>query len=202
MNTVLLLSGGLDSVTLLAHLKDEGRTVYCLSFYYGQTHQRELDSADYFARKYKCRHEIAHLPGIFYGSALTNDKPMPEGHYTEESMKATVVPNRNMVMLSIAASRAIAIGAHTVAYAAHQDDHGIYPDCRYEFVQRMRAVLQICDWSPVSLYTPFLYWKKKDIATHARLLNVDIDKTWSCYAGGDEPCGKCGACSARQEALA
>ena len=202
MSTVLLLSGGLDSVTLLARLRSQQIATYCMSFYYGQTHDRELDAAKYFARQYGCPHEVFDIGRAFWGSALTNDKPMPEGHYTDESMKQTVVPNRNMVMLSIAASRAISLSYKEVAYAAHSDDHGVYPDCRPEFVERVRSVFELCDWHKVGLFAPFLSWTKKEIATHARELGIEIDRTWSCYAGGDVPCGKCGACSARMEALA
>lgn len=198
----MLLSGGLDSTTLLAHLSAGGMEVSCLSFDYGQTHRRELEAAAYFAGVYNAPHNIVRLPGIFSGSALTHDCEMPEGHYTDESMRATVVPNRNMVMLAIATSVAIQNGSAAVAYAAHADDRGVYPDCRPEFIAAMGEAMSLCDWAHPVLLAPFADWSKAQIAAEARRLGVDIERTWSCYAGGEVPCGKCGACSARAEALA
>ena len=201
MNTVLLLSGGLDSVTLLAHLSSEGCDVGCVSFDYGQTHVRELDAARFFSSRYNASHRIVTLPDVFSGSALTGDIPMPSGHYSDETMRQTVVPNRNMVMLSIATSIAIQWGASNVAYAAHADDFGVYPDCRPQFIGAMKTAMSLCDWSEINLLAPFAGWGKRDIYRHAVRLGVDVEKTWSCYSGGELPCGKCGACSARREAI-
>ena len=197
----MLLSGGLDSTTLLAHLIDAGHDVVCLSFDYGQTHRRELDAAAHFAHVYNVPHNIAHLPGIFSGSALTHDAEMPEGHYTDESMRVTVGPNRNMVMLPIAASVAIQNGSDVVAYAAHADDRGTYLDCRPSFIEAMREALSLCHWEPQLLRAPFVDWSKRDIYKEAMRLGVDVGSTWSCYTGGSVPCGVCGACSARSEAM-
>lgn len=200
MKITMLLSGGLDSTTLLAHLLDKGHEVLCLSFDYGQTHRREIDAAAQFATIYNVPHSIVRLPGVFIGSALTHDAKMPEGHYTDESMRATVVPNRNMVMLAIAGSVAIQNDSDAVAYAAHADDRGVYPDCRPAFIEAMREALARCDWNRLALLAPFSEWSKRDIYHEAMRLGVDAGSTWSCYAGGAEPCGKCGACSARYEA--
>lgn len=197
----MLLSGGLDSTTLLAHLIDAGHDVVCLSFDYGQTHKRELDAAAHFANVYDVPHSIVRLPGLFSGSALTHDCEMPEGHYTDESMRATVVPNRNMVMLSIAGSVAIQNDSDAVAYAAHADDRGVYPDCQPAFIDAMRDALACCDWTPLTLLAPFADWSKREIYKEALRLGVDVSSTWSCYAGGEVPCGVCGACSARFEAM-
>jgi 7-cyano-7-deazaguanine synthase len=197
----MLLSGGLDSTTLLANLTAGGMEVVCLSFDYGQTHRRELDAAAHFAGFYNAPHAIVRLPGIFSGSALTHDCEMPAGHYTDESMRATVVPNRNMVMLAIATSVAIQNGSGAVAYAAHADDRGVYPDCRPPFIAAMREAMSLCDWSHLTLLAPFAEWSKRDIYKEALRLGVDVDATWSCYAGGIAPCGVCGACSARSEAM-
>ena len=201
MKVTMLLSGGLDSTTLLAHLIDAGHAVACLSFDYGQTHRRELDAAAHFAHVYDVPHYILRLPGVFSGSALTHDAEMPEGHYTDESMRSTVVPNRNMVMLAIAASVAIQNDSDAVAYAAHADDRGVYPDCRPAFISAMREALARCDWNPPALLAPFAEWSKRDIYKEALRLGVDVERTWSCYTGGSAPCGVCGACSARSEAM-
>lgn len=201
MKITMLLSGGLDSTTLLANLVDAGHEVSCISFNYGQTHQRELEAAEYFALIYSAPHTTVSLPGIFTGSALTRDVEMPTGHYTDESMKLTVVPNRNMVMLSIAASMAIQNGSTAVAYAAHADDHGVYPDCRPAFIDAMTQALSLCDWKSLMLLAPFANWSKRQIYQEALRLGVEVDATWSCYKGGDVSCGVCGACSARSEAM-
>jgi 7-cyano-7-deazaguanine synthase len=197
----MLLSGGLDSTTLLAYLINMGHEVTCLSFDYGQTHSRELDAASYFANVYKVPHSIVRLPGVFAGSSLTSDAEIPEGHYTDESMRATVVPNRNMVMLSIAGSMAIHYCSDAVAYAAHADDRGVYPDCRPAFISAMREAFTLCDWSLLKLLVPFENWSKRDIYNEAVRLGVDVEATWSCYKGAETPCGVCGACSARAEAI-
>lgn len=197
----MLLSGGLDSTTLLAHLTAAGDEIACLSFDYGQTHRRELEAAQHFARVYGASHTILTLRGIFSGSALTGDAEMPTGHYTDASMRATVVPNRNMVMLAIAASAALQNGSQAVAYAAHADDRGVYPDCRPEFIGAMRQAMSICDWAPLRLLAPFSDWSKRDIYKEAVRLAVDVDRTWSCYAGTAVPCGVCGACSARSKLM-
>jgi len=202
MKTLLIYSGGLDSTTLLHYLLDRKDEVRCLSFDYDQKHKVELIYAKYWTDKFNVPHEIVSLAGIFAGSALTGDKPMPQGHYTDISMRQTVVPNRNMVMLAIAASKAIQSDCDAVAYAAHADDRGVYPDCRQEFVTAMDAVLGLCDWKKLSLITPFLGMTKKEVYKRALELGVRVDKTWSCYEGGETPCGRCGACSSRQEAIA
>lgn len=201
MKVLMLLSGGLDSTTLLAHLTEQGHLVDCVSFDYGQTHRREIEAARHFANVYGSDYDIVKLPGIFVGSALTGDAPMPAGHYTDESMRATVVPNRNMVMLSIAISLALQRNFHAVAYAAHADDRGVYPDCRPAFIEAMRTAACLCDWQQIQLLTPFADWSKRAIYQEALRLGVDVDRTWSCYTGGDTPCGTCGACSARREAM-
>ena len=202
MKIVLILSGGMDSVTLLHKFLDEGSEVVTLSFDYGQKHAKELQSAKYWSDLLGVRHDTINMQGIFSGSALTGDVLMPMTDYSVESMKQTVVPNRNMVMLAIATSKAIQIGADAVAYAAHAGDHEVYPDCRPAFVNALSAAIVRCDWSYVQLLVPFLEWTKKDIAAEARRLGVDLGKTWSCYEGGDTPCGRCGACRSREEALA
>lgn len=200
MNIMLLYSGGLDSTTLLHDLLRNGHDVICLSFDYEQTHKKELEYAKYWTKYFKLKHEIISLGGIFAGSALTHDKAMPLEDYSTESMKATVVPNRNMVMLSIAASKAIQSSCDSVAYAAHAGDAVVYPDCRPEFVSRMSDAIRICDWHQLELLTPYVEMSKKDIYQRATNMGYDTRKTWSCYVGDDEPCGQCGSCRSRLDA--
>lgn len=217
---VALLSGGLDSATLAYFLAKEFQEVHLLSFDYGQRHKKELVAAQRIAHTLHARYSQIMLSvldpkdnnwrrplSVVLGrSSLTDPNvAVPDGHYAEESMKATVVPNRNAIMLSIAYGVAVAEGAEAVAFAAHAGDHAIYPDCRPEFVQALNKALVIgnawADPTPM-LLAPFIYQSKAEIATMAHRLRVPIANTWSCYKGGDIHCGVCGTCYERREALA
>lgn len=134
-------------------------------------------------------------------SALTTDAPVPEGHYAEESMKQTVVPNRNMILLSIASAYALSIGAETVYFGAHSGDHAIYPDCRLPFVEAMNDTLQLGNYDRVTVHAPFLDLTKTDIAHIGKNLGIDYTNAWTCYNGRLKACGKCGACVERREAI-
>lgn len=207
MKSILILSGGMDSSVLLHHLIDEGHEVDAVSFDYGQRHRRELDAARDIAARLHVRHDIVDLRVIGAmlaegGSSLLGGSAVPHGHYADESMKATVVPNRNMIMLAIAGGVAVARAADVVAYAAHAGDHAIYPDCRTEFADAVDAALKLCDWHGVSLLRPFVTMTKTDIAARGATLDVPFALTWSCYEGGERHCGKCGTCIERIEAFA
>jgi 7-cyano-7-deazaguanine synthase len=199
----------MDSVTMLALLAEAGDKIHALSFDYGQRHSKELAFAARAAEKYADGHEIMNIDQVFNafagesGSSLINyDVDVPEGHYAEESMKATVVPNRNMILLSLATGFAVANGMEGVAYAAHAGDHTIYPDCRTDFMQAMSIAMRRCDWNPPALWVPFAHFTKSEIAALGISLGIDYEvETWSCYKGGDEHCGVCGTCVERFEAL-
>ena len=205
MKAVVLFSGGLDSTVLVYDLLNEGADLKLLSIDYGQRHEKELKSSSEIAESLGLEHEILRLPmlnNLLGGSALTDPSiSLPEGHYAEDSMKATVVPNRNMILLSLAAGHAISLQFDTVAYAAHAGDHTIYPDCRPEFATAMDEALKLCDWNTVSLYRPFVQLSKHDLVRKGKELGVPFEKTWSCYAGNDKHCGKCGTCVERKEAF-
>lgn len=205
MKTVLIHSGGLDSTVLLYYLQAKGHSVYALSINYGQRHQCELVQAKEICRLNNVTHEIADLSSIqplLAGSSLTSPEiEVAEGHYTEDSMKSTVVPNRNMILLSIATAYALSIGAEKVAYAAHSGDHAIYPDCRKEFADAMAEAICLCDWKTIELIRPFVGWTKADIVCCGAELNVPFEKTWSCYKGNSVHCGRCGTCIERREAF-
>jgi len=201
---VQILSGGMDSVTLLYHLRALGYEVHALSFDYGQRHKKELDYARAICAELGVPHHVVDLSsvnGLLKGSALTDDVDVPEGHYADENMKATVVPNRNMIMLSVAVGHAVSIGAGDVFFGAHAGDHAIYPDCRKEFVAALSAVTMIANYQPVAVFAPFIDMDKGDIALRGKELGVPYDKTWTCYKGLERHCGKCGACSERIEAM-
>jgi 7-cyano-7-deazaguanine synthase len=204
MKAVLILSGGMDSTTLLYDLVDQGYDVHAITFGYHQKHKKEISCAKKTCKKLHIPHKIINISVLndLAPSCLTrNQWEVPEGNYAEDSMKQTVVPNRNMVFLSLAASYAIGIGANHIFYAAHAGDHTIYPDCRPAFVSAMSTAFHLCDWNDVILLAPYLYWTKTDIVKRGISLNVDYSMTWTCYKGGELSCGKCGSCDERLTAF-
>lgn len=204
MKSIVVLSGGMDSTTLLYWALEQGHEVEALSVLYGQRHRRELLAAKAVAESLRVSHEVADLSSIgqlFAGSALTGTGDVPHGHYEDISMKRTVVPNRNMVLLSLAIAMGVRDKADAVLYGAHAGDHAIYPDCRLEFVQAMMRAASLADWHPIRLKAPFLEKSKAQIAKLGHELGVPFERTWSCYEGGEQHCGKCGTCVERQEAF-
>lgn len=204
MKIILIYSGGIDSTVLLYHLRSEGAEVRALGVNYGQRHHCELEAGKTICRKADVEYRIADLSSIkplIAGSALTGDVAVPEGHYTEECMKQTVVPNRNMIMLSVAIGWCVSLKFDGVAYGAHAGDHTIYPDCRPEFVDAMSRAAELCDWHQVQVFRPFVTKSKADIVRLGMELGVPFDMTWSCYKGESVHCGKCGTCVERREAF-
>ena len=205
--TLVLLSGGLDSSTLAYFVAREmGHEVECLSIYYGQRHRRELAAAEAIAKSLGARFDVVDISSVgmlLEASALTNpDVAVPEGHYAAENMAITVVPNRNMTFLSIAAAVAASRGYYRIAAAVHSGDHYIYPDCRPEFVNSFRETVQLAlGVSEFLVYTPFLLKTKADIVSVGSRLGVPFELTWSCYKGGEKHCGRCGTCVERAEAF-
>ncbi|MDG1356189.1 MAG: 7-cyano-7-deazaguanine synthase QueC [Opitutales bacterium] len=206
MKALVLFSGGLDSTVLAAQLQADGVETRLLSIDYGQRHAKELDKAEKIAHALGLPHRILRLPDLgplLGGSSLTDDQvELPEGHYAEESMKATVVPNRNMILLALAGGHALSIGFDTIAYAAHAGDHTIYPDCRPEFADAMEKALGLADWQNLNLHRPFVNFRKEELVRKGNELGAPLELTWSCYAGRDKHCGKCGTCVERKEAFA
>jgi len=204
MKTVLLLSGGIDSTALAVDLLAQGQQVEAISFDYGQRHVRELEAARAVA-------QCLNIPQIVVAldlariaptsSQTSREIPVPKGHYADESMRITVVPNRNMCMLSLATAHAIASGAECVAYAAHKGDHAIYPDCRPAFVYAMEKVMALCDYEPIRLLAPYAALSKADIVLRGANFGAPFALTYSCYAGEALHCGACGTCVERREAF-
>jgi 7-cyano-7-deazaguanine synthase len=205
MKTVAVFSGGLDSTVLLYHLLALADEVLAISIDYGQRHRRELDHARRISAQLGIEWELADLSRIsplLAGSSQTSPgMPVPHGHYADESMKQTVVPNRNMIMIAVAGAWAIGRRFDRVAYGAHTGDHTIYPDCRPEFVDSLRTSLSLADWHTVDLVCPFLTMTKSEIVGRGASLGVDFASTWSCYEGGEVHCGRCGTCCERREAF-
>lgn len=210
MKIVLSLSGGLDSTVLLYHLKYRlGNEVLGLSVNYGQRHERELLAAGKIAALNHIDHKTVDFREVgrmlMGGSSQTSaDIEVPLGHYEAESMKQTVVPNRNMILLALAGAWAVSSRAEAVAYAAHAGDHAIYPDCRPAFAEAMEDAFKLCDWHPVKLLRPFVYPDPLTKATIVRIgsgLGVPFQTTYSCYRGAEKHCGRCGTCVERREAF-
>jgi len=206
MKSIVICSGGLDSVTLAYKMAAESDLKRLISFDYGQRHKKETAYAALCAQKLGVAHDIVDITTIgalLTGSALTDDVAVPDGHYAEETMRSTVVPNRNAIMLTIAFGAAAAQNCDCVATAVHGGDHFIYPDCRPGFIDSFNAMqAQALDgYANVQLYAPFVHIPKDGIVSEGVKLNVPYEDTWSCYKGGEVHCGRCGTCVERREAF-
>ena len=204
--TVVIYSGGMDSFTVLHRALREGLSVHALSFDYGQRHARELDTAHQVCASLGLPHQVVDIRaihGLIDHSALTNpDQAMPQGDYDADNLRATVLPNRNMILLSLAIAKAVNIGAERVDYGAHGGDHILYPDCRPEFVEAMNHVAGIANFEPVKLHAPYLKVSKADILREGLAMGLDYRHTWTCYEGRELACGVCGSCRERLDAFA
>lgn len=209
---VALVSGGMDSVTALYHTSREHDVVAGLSFHYGSKHNhKEIPFAQHHCQALGVPHQTINLEFIdklFKSDLLKSGGAVPEGHYEEANMKATVVPFRNGIMLSIAAGFANSHGAEGLVIAAHNGDHAVYPDCREDFMKAIgdaidlgTAPLDQEDNPAVELLRPFIDMRKEDIAARSHELKVDLAQTWSCYKGGEIHCGACSTCVERREAF-
>lgn len=171
-----LLSGGLDSVTMLYDLKQQGHAIHCLLFDYKQRHIQEIEWAKQHAVRCSCLHTIIHLPEL--------------GGLTEQSW---IVPNRNAIFLSLAVNMAVQAGADTVTIGFNADDSDYFPDCRRLFLYQMNAAVRAAGYG-VEICAPYLEKRKWEIGALAQELGVTPNEIWSCYHGGEKPCGECPAC--------
>lgn len=211
MRVISVVSGGMDSVAMMYWLKSQGHAQTILSFDYGQRHSIELLSASRNANQIGAPHYVLNLRPTgrlaMAASVLTgSDAEVPEGHYADENMKSTVVPNRNMIMLSIAAAMAISRKADAIATAVHAGDHAIYPDCRPEFIESLESTLLLANEGFIApdfkVLAPFIDKTKTDIVKIGDSVQTPFINTWSCYKGGDIHCGRCATCIERREAFA
>ena len=212
---MVLCSGGVDSTTLLAMAcsKYGSRNVHALSISYGQKHNREIESAKAVAKYYGVEQRFLDLSAIFADSncslLVQSTEDIPQESYAEQlkesdgSPVSTYVPFRNGLFLSSAASMALSLGCSVLYYGAHHDDWAgnAYPDCSQEFVDAMAAAISQGTGGELSLKAPFVQWSKADIVREGLRLGVPYELTWSCYEGGDKPCGVCGTCIDRQRAF-
>ena len=203
-NSVIIVSGGMDSITLLYDHKDE--IALGISFDYGSNHNaREIPFAKMHCERLGIKHITINLDFIhqyFKSSLLDGAEAIPEGHYADDNMKSTVVPFRNGIMLSIAIGIAESNNLDQVFIANHGGDQTIYPDCRPEFINAIDAAATVGTYNNVKVVAPYTKITKSDIARIGKKLGIDYTETWSCYKGGEVHCGKCGTCVERKEALA
>ncbi len=206
MKTIVICSGGLDSVSLAHMVAERHELTRLVSFDYGQRHAKELDFAAACALRLGVPHDLIDMRAIgahLSGSALTDNVDVPDGHYAEETMRITVVPNRNAIMLTIAFGIAAAHQADAVATAVHGGDHFIYPDCRPAFTDAFDTMQRhaLDGYASVRLFAPYVHGSKADIVTDGARHGTPFAETWSCYKGGDRHCGRCGTCVERREAF-
>ena len=214
-SATLIFSGGLDSSTLLYKMIEDGHNpIFALSFDYGQRHKRELEAAKAVLeraredRGTKIVHEVVDLSATFSliagtGHSLLDDSvPVPEGEYSKKVSPSTIVPGRNLLFLAVGASYSEAHKIPEIYYGAHANDSLVYPDCREEFILAAEcAIEKSTAWSPVRLKAPFRQMTKAEIVGLGLKLGVPYELTWSCYEGGERPCGKCPTCIERAEAF-
>lgn len=202
---IVLVSGGMDSVAALYDAHRRHEVAGALTFNYGSKHHlREIPCAARHCEKLGVDHRIlplAFMNDVFTSHLLASGGAIPDGHYEEQTMKQTVVPFRNGILLAIAAGYAESIGARGVVIAAHAGDHAIYPDCREAFLHAMGDAMRLGTYAEIELLRPFIALSKAQIARRGHELGVDFAETWSCYKGGEMHCGTCGTCVERREAF-
>jgi 7-cyano-7-deazaguanine synthase len=206
VKTLVICSGGLDSATLAHKVAAEQSLTRLVSFDYGQRHRKELDSARACAARLGAPHDIVDISAVrneFAAGQGRSGQEASEGHYAQDTIRITVVPNRNAIMLAIAFGIAASEQAEAVAAAVHGGDHFIYPDCRPDFVKAFETMQRhaLEGLANIALYTPFVRLNKADIVREGARLDVPFADTWSCYQGGERHCGRCGTCVERREAV-
>lgn len=202
-DAVIIVSGGMDSITLLHEYKE--RIALAVTYDYGSNHaKKEIAFAKEHCKALGIEHlviPLAFMRDYFKSSLLEGADAIPEGHYADENMKSTVVPFRNGIMLAIACGLAESRGLRFVMIANHAGDHAIYPDCRGTFISAMSEAMAYGTYEHIKVKAPYTGITKADIAKRGAKLGVDYSRTWSCYKGGEKHCGKCGTCVERKEAF-
>lgn len=203
-DSAIIVSGGMDSITLLYNKKDE--IALGISFDYGSNHNaKEIPFAKMHCERLGIKHitiPLDFMHKYFKSSLLEGAEAIPEGHYANENMQSTVVPFRNGIMLSIAIGIAESNGLQKVLIANHGGDHTIYPDCRPKFIEAIDKASCAGTYIHVQVCAPYTNITKSEIAKIGKELGIDYSETWSCYKGQEHHCGKCGTCVERKEALA
>ena len=202
-DTVIVLSGGMDSVTMLYEFFSD--IALAVTFNYGSNHNaREIECARLHCERLGIEHIVIPLEFMkqyFASSLLDGAEAIPEGNYDDENMKSTVVPFRNGIMLAVACGLAESRGLSHVMIANHSGDHAIYPDCRPAFVKAMSAAMSAGTYDGVTVMAPYTNISKTEIARHGARFGINYAETYSCYKGGEVHCGVCGTFRERREAL-
>ncbi len=203
-NAIIVLSGGMDSVTMLYDYAP--KIALAVNFSYGSNHNaREA----VYAREH-CKAlgielielDLGFIGQYFHSSLLEGADAIPDGDYDFDNMKSTVVPFRNGIMLAAAGGLAESRGLSTVMIANHSGDHALYPDCRESFIRAMSDAIAAGTYEGITIEAPYTLLSKTDIARRGKELGIDYSKTYSCYKGGENHCGQCGTCRERRQALA
>jgi len=206
---VCIISGGLDSCVVAYDMKKNlNLEMEYITFDYGQKHRKEIKYAEQIAKDLESKWTLLNInyhESVMKFSSLTGEKEVPEGYYAEENMRSTVVPNRNTIMLSMAWAYACTAKAILLGCGAHAGDHYIYPDCRPEYFYHLEQAFQLgtigCRHDDLRLFVPLLNYEKCDVIKAGIELGIPFEKTWTCYKGLEEPCGKCGSCDERIRAF-
>lgn len=202
-DSIIVLSGGMDSVTLLHEYKS--RIALAVTFDYGSNHNaREIACAREQCAELGIEHIVIPLEFMgkhFRSSLLEGAEAIPDGHYEDDNMRSTVVPFRNGIMLAVACGLAESRDLQHVLIANHGGDHAIYPDCRRGFVEAMSSAMREGTYEGVDIIAPYTDITKADIARRGAALAINYNNTYSCYKGGEIHCGVCGTCTERKEAF-
>ena len=202
-DTLIVVSGGMDSITMLYEYAE--KIALGVTFDYGANHgPKEIPLAQMHCKRLGIPHIVISLDFMqkyFESSLLSGGENIPEGNYTDENMRSTVVPFRNGIMLSIACGIAESHGLKRLMIANHAGDHAIYPDCRPAFVEAMSQATQEGTYDRIYIDAPYTHLTKGEIAAHGKRMGINYAETWSCYKGGEIHCGCCGTCRERKEAL-
>lgn len=211
-SAVVLLSGGVDSTTILHYVRKRlgVRKIYAVSFLYGQKHSRELAMAKWQANEIRViEHHVMDLS--FFGNLIAGSSALTDVSISVPDLKdlsraqkrqpSTYVPNRNMILISLAAAYAEAKGVRDIFYGAQAQDEYGYWDCTVDFVRKINDVLRLNRRKAVRVSAPFAGMSKAAVVKIGLELGVDYSHTWSCYRGGKKPCGTCPSCVEREQAF-
>ena len=204
-SVVILASGGLDSSTVSGIARSYKAKIYGLSFDYGQRHNRELEAAKKIAQHFEFEElKIMKIDLSLWGgsSLIDKEKLIPKSGIDKNIIPSTYVPGRNTIFISIALSYAEAINADLIGLGVNALDYSGYPDCRPDYIRQFQKLANLSNKrgrenKPIKLWTPLLNLNKEEIIRMAFAHDVPIKETWSCYEGGEKPCGECDSCRIR-----